>query len=580
MKIFNTISKLFITRKITEAIKYVNNPNNIELDLTKYNDIIDEIFIYINLNIKKLKINKLDDYSKLKRFNNLEELEIEHLSLNDLIALSETNIKKLKFKSTSISLEAALRCGVTSINTYNGAKFYYKNIEGVLIDETRKKPKKGILTITSKDLQKDKIMQITSDINPNDYFQIIINSGANYCQFYITGDRISMFDANVSDIPQFLKLYNYLISKNYKISSLSVNLNNCNINSDIESYANLHKLAKENHEISTQVKFYPKSYKEIGYFYKKLKSLNIDMQKFTVNIDTLNKYSSNFNYRELKQIEDETNFIMLYGESERRDINVDQLVSLRESLKWFRELVNNNELSPCEKLLFAYDILKTFEYKKETGLDVSLSRSPHEVMEGDKIVCAGYSNLLTEVIRDIDPGIGIISSHVVVFRDNKHINHDRNVVRIDDDKYNIHGLFLLDATWDSVKTQKEDLEILGPNYNALDLYRFFLVPFESYSEVFHDNALQDFLINEIKSSNYIDNEQYRDRLKLFGTEVSNKTVKEYIMNPQIMKKNDFLEMLKNVRKIEGYTESEALSDIERINELHQGLNGENIFRSK
>ena len=59
---------------------------------------------------------------------------------------------------------------------------------------------------------------------------------------------------------------------------------------------------------------------------------------------------------------------------------------------------------------------------------------------------SGVTNDIQEVgVTCIKVGVTCLSPDV------EDVGHARNFVRIDDDKYNIHGLYAMDITWDSDK---------------------------------------------------------------------------------------------------------------------------------
>lgn len=88
---------------------------------------------------------------------------------------------------------------------------------------------------------------------------------------------------------------------------------------------------------------------------------------------------------------------------------------LVESMKWYREIINEYPLSPVEKLAFAYDILKTFEYN-ESSIDTSESRHPDLIINTGHIVCSGYTNMLKEIFRDLDPNVLVGSFGVTCYK--------------------------------------------------------------------------------------------------------------------------------------------------------------------
>jgi len=61
------------------------------------------------------------------------------------------------------------------------------------------------------------------------------------------------------------------------------------------------------------------------------------------------------------------------------------------------EAINKTKLSPFEKIMYAYDIVKNRKYKKCND-DLRKSRDLDKVLVGDAIVCVGYSNFLNAVL--------------------------------------------------------------------------------------------------------------------------------------------------------------------------------------
>ena len=122
--------------------------------------------------------------------------------------------------------------------------------------------------------------------------------------------------------------------------------------------------------------------------------------------------------------------------------------------------IRNSNLSPFEKFLAAYNIAKQFKQYKENTDNPQKARLLHYILDNDNeyIVCAGFAALLKELLNRL----GISSKSITVSvdtsydngytKDNTKINlsyHERLLIRIDDDKYNIHGYYLVDSTWDN-----------------------------------------------------------------------------------------------------------------------------------
>ena len=109
--------------------------------------------------------------------------------------------------------------------------------------------------------------------------------------------------------------------------------------------------------------------------------------------------------------------------------------------------------------MFVYDRVKYRLYEDDLD-DINSSRDLDKVLNGDKIVCAGYSNLFTAVLTSL----GINSIPVI----DLNIKHQRSLAYIKDAKYNIDGVYAFDPTWDKRKS-KDDI-------NYIDRYDYFLMP--------------------------------------------------------------------------------------------------------
>ena len=281
------------------------------------------------------------------------------------------------------------------------------------------------------------------------------------------------------------------------------------------------------------------------------------------------------------------NYVLLDKLAKRADISVDfpfssstmnwyEFRSLVETIRWYRELINSYDLSPVEKLAFAYDILKTFEYNAERkNEDSSISREPQKIIFSGNIVCAGYATFLKEVIRGLDPNIKLGTYSLTCFEDNDVVvsgRHMRNIVRINDDKYNIHGIYSLDSTWDSYS--KKHAKMYGNEYDALDLYKYFLVPFPKYNEVFPHEEKDlmffgdiEFLNKDTSSENIKRAIEMCCTLKnkeLFSAEINDMFDKEDDASTKLLEfdslsisKEKLSQIIYNVRRAEGYSETEA-----------------------
>ena len=146
---------------------------------------------------------------------------------------------------------------------------------------------------------------------------------------------------------------------------------------------------------------------------------------------------------------------------------MDQEIKLENLVKPIRDA----NLSPLEKYLAVYDIVKNFKPYKENKEDKRQSRDLRYILKDDNeyIVCVGFARLLSELLNRVEIPCKFI--HVDVddsyeegseneIKNINHVGHARNLIRIDDDKYNIHGIYLSDTTFDSKRTQNTFLHSL------------------------------------------------------------------------------------------------------------------------
>ena len=125
--------------------------------------------------------------------------------------------------------------------------------------------------------------------------------------------------------------------------------------------------------------------------------------------------------------------------------------------------IKKYNLSSLEQIMYAYDLVRDRVYTSEgKDEDYSVSRDISSALLGDKIVCVGYSIIFEKVLDNL----GIKSKPVTIKRkDNPRLGHRRNMIYVNDPKYDVNGIYFFDATWDSKKKNNE--------FSFLDSYRFF-----------------------------------------------------------------------------------------------------------
>lgn len=295
---------------------------------------------------------------------------------------------------------------------------------------------------------------------------------------------------------------------------------------------------------------------------------------------------TDFDYSLLDSLSTLVNLKVNY-EGNTKTSSYDDFKGLVMSMKWYRSLLNDYDLSPVEKLAFGYDIMKTFEYKEATNEDVFESREPYKIIKTGNIVCVGYTNMLAEILKGTE-GISFTDFSVSCYKeDDKTLSgyHSRGLVKVDDDKYDIHGVYVVDPTWDSYK--KNGNKRLGNDYTALDLYTYFLISPEDYKKVFPHDSVPNFFkkdyeylnlnmdnldsYNELSDKDFTDKDLFTFNFKeLFDSSVSNEIKLEYLKGKKLDKKT-IMEIVRNTRLAEGFSKENVDKEMDKILEYYNKL---------
>ena len=123
-------------------------------------------------------------------------------------------------------------------------------------------------------------------------------------------------------------------------------------------------------------------------------------------------------------------------------------------------------LSPYEKFLYAYSIVKHFKKYKEVNEneDKMKARKLYSIIDNDEyMVCVGYANLLNDLLSKLEiesttysVGVDVGFDKVDVLAENagnaesEYGGHSRVIVNLVDPKYGINGIYQSDPTWDNI----------------------------------------------------------------------------------------------------------------------------------
>ncbi len=122
--------------------------------------------------------------------------------------------------------------------------------------------------------------------------------------------------------------------------------------------------------------------------------------------------------------------------------------------------VNGKKLTQFEKVLYAYEIVSKYSYKLEDKeANGNLSRTVIHVLTGDKICCAGFERIYRHILNRV----GIHCSYLYLPPLPEYeFAHAVSLVYIDDDSYDLHGIFVSEPTWG--RTQEGEGKATGRDY--------------------------------------------------------------------------------------------------------------------
>lgn len=140
--------------------------------------------------------------------------------------------------------------------------------------------------------------------------------------------------------------------------------------------------------------------------------------------------------------------------------NFEELNKMNFKLKNYLTSITNESMSPYEKYISIYNFVRKYKkYKiieQPELIDLSqLINNKHQssslkyILENDYIDCRGFSYLLQTMLNMV--GIESVEFGFDVYRNDgsKLGGHARTLINIDDDKYDLHGIYVSDATWDA-----------------------------------------------------------------------------------------------------------------------------------
>lgn len=198
----------------------------------------------------------------------------------------------------------------------------------------------------------------------------------------------------------------------------------------------------------------------------------------------------------------------------------DDYMNMYEYLDEFSETCLKNNLSPLESALLAYDKAKFLEYSLDGNANILTNVS--DVILSGKAKCTGYSALYIALLSSV--GIKAIDVELMIDSD----PHARTVVNIDDEKYNIHGIYLCDPTFDSIIRKYDSTDPFlrkQTDINRTVLYNHFMKPISSMKTECYE-AIPTGVLQILAAANLGELNELKDISDFMDVEMGNNSEKE------------------------------------------------------
>ena len=265
----------------------------------------------------------------------------------------------------------------------------------------------------------------------------------------------------------------------------------------------------------------------------------------------------------MKNVKD-TDKLYIDGAGNTKLVKIDEYFSTMMIIEDLAKQIEEKNLSPLEQLMYLYDKVRDRYYIEEKdGEDPTLSRDISSVTKNEEIVCLGFAEIFDKVAKKLG-----LKSKVVVMLPKKEDEdgHAKNMVYINDEKYDYEGILSFDAT---IGCKKDDTNNHFDSYdayafeNSLSYSGLVDVDGKKLANIYNkliddpDRKLSDddecvaaIIIGQI--SEY-DPDYLRDEIVCMG---KHKEIKEIIFETSILYRDSFipidtfLSVLTTVRKIE------------------------------
>lgn len=201
-----------------------------------------------------------------------------------------------------------------------------------------------------------------------------------------------------------------------------------------------------------------------------------------ISLEDYQKILDGYDFNRLKGRE-----IAIHYQDYGSNIDINTLYDTSCQINYITKRIKKYNLSPLERVMLVYDIVKNNYYHKEDQRENYLiSRTLDNVLNSGYIVCVGYVAIINAMLKNLD--INVISMICETKRD----RHCRSMIYLKDAKYNIDGVYVLDPTWDSKKNN---------GHENIDKYNYFLLPLHLAERTAHSDfsSVVNLSLGDLKS---------------------------------------------------------------------------------
>ncbi len=301
------------------------------------------------------------------------------------------------------------------------------------------------------------------------------------------GSMIKLLNISISNcenIDEYKKLINEKLKDTIKVNDNEVVCNNFNDLSSYDDYYNTivsyipngpyniyltnnyyFRVGDPTAFISNSIDFFDIS--SINKFIKAIKKSKKDLKLYF----TISKEEMKTSF--LEQIID-LNMVVFYSLDRKNKYTGYDILKFNKILDLFVLDIKKSSLSPYEKYISVYNIVKSFKKYLQNEFDNGFddqSRSIYLLLYNYYMVCVGYANLLHSLLNRV----GIDSTSYKWSSG----NHRLNYVKIEDPKYGINGFFKSDPTQDNEIDDPINKGYYFLNRNILE-DTIYITPFDEY----------------------------------------------------------------------------------------------------